>query len=159
MLNRLNFGNFLNELKTKGGFLLPLRLFIGLGWLRAGLAKLTKPEWYNGNALKSFLMDHLDKGDIIFPPYEFLVNNVFLPNVSLFAWIVITGQILTGLGILSGTITNFALMMGLIMNLNFILSGAPNPSAFYVVIQIVLFLSNTGAILGFDKLLSKKIHY
>jgi CheY-like chemotaxis protein len=45
------------------------------------------------------------------------------------------------------------------MNLNFILAGAPNPSAFYVVIQVVLFLSNTGAILGFDKILSHKIHY
>jgi len=36
----------------------------------------------------------------------------------------------------------------------FLLAGAPNPSAFYVVIQVVLFLSNTGAILGFDKVLS-----
>tara|TARA_B100000029_G_scaffold185752_1_gene183191 strand:+ start:685 stop:1779 length:1095 start_codon:yes stop_codon:yes gene_type:complete len=159
MFKHLTIDNFLNELKTKGSFLLPLRIFIGLGWSRAGIEKLTKTSWYNGEALQKFLVTHLDKGDIIFPPYEFLINNLFLPNVAILAWIIIIGQVLTGISILTGTFTNFGLMMGLIMNLNFILSGAPNPSAFYVVIQIVLFLSNTGAILGLDKALSKKIHY
>jgi len=155
----LSLNTLLSELHTRGSFLLPLRIFIGLGWLRAGLAKMMKPAWHSGEALNTFLADHLSKGDIIFPPYEFIVNNVFLPNVAILSWVVMIGQVLTGIGILSGTITNLALMMGLIMNLNFILCGAPNPSAFYVVIQIVLFLANTGSILGFDKILSKKIHY
>ncbi len=83
-------------------------------------------------------MEHLNKGDIIFPPYEFLVNNLFLPNVTLLAWVIIIGQVLCGISILA---------------------GAPNPSAFYIVIQVVLLLSNTGVILGFDKLLSHKLHY
>ena len=159
MLKDLTWKNLLNELKTKGSFLLPLRLFLGLGWLRAGMAKLTKPAWYNGEALQKFLTDHIDKGDIIFPHYEFLINNLFLPNAFILAWIIIVGQVLCGVGILFGVFSNIALMMGIIMNLNFILAGAPNPSAFYVVIQIVLLLSNTGAILGLDKLLSHKIHY
>ena len=159
MLKYLTWKNVFNELKTKGSFLLPLRLFIGLGWFRAGISKLTKPGWYNGDALQKFLVEHLDKGDIVFPPYEFLVNNLFLPNVALLSWIIVIGQILCGISILAGAFTNLALMMGLIMNLNFILAGAPNPSAFYVMIQIVLLLSNTGAILGLDKFFSRKIHY
>ena len=43
------------------------------------------------------------------------------------------------------------------MNLNFILAGAPNPSAFYFVIQVALFIGGTGAIIGLDALLGRRI--
>jgi hypothetical protein len=45
------------------------------------------------------------------------------------------------------------------MNLNFLLAGAPNPSTFYIVIQVVLLLTNAGAILGLDAGLAKTIHH
>src|SRR5258706_3992617 len=35
--------------------LLPLRLFLAAGWLRAGAEKLIDPQWWNGNKLRSFL--------------------------------------------------------------------------------------------------------
>jgi uncharacterized membrane protein len=43
------------------------------------------------------------------------------------------------------------------MNLNFILAGAPNPSAFYFVIQVALFIGGTDAIIGLDQLLGRRI--
>ena len=36
-------------------YLVPLRLFIGIGWLRAAVEKLVEPTWYNGDALRAFL--------------------------------------------------------------------------------------------------------
>jgi hypothetical protein len=68
----------------------------------------------------------------------------------LLSWIIILGQMLAGIAILSGTWTSAALLGGLFMNLNFLLAGSPSPSAFYLVIQAVLLLSNSGMVLGGD---------
>ena len=68
------------------------------------------------------------------------------------------GQCLAGVAIAVGGVTNAALLGGLFMNLNFLLAGAPNPSVFYIVIQIALLLTNAGAILGLDARLAKNIH-
>lgn len=67
------------------------------------------------------------------------------------------GQVLVETAILAGAFTNFALLCGLFMNLNFILIGEVNPSAFYVVIQMVLMITNVGYVLGMDAILARSI--
>lgn len=125
------------ELHEEGAYLLPLRLFMGIGWMRAMIEKLMEPGWYDGSALRAFLEAQLSAGHIQFPLYETLIQTVFLPNVYTLSWIIIIGQGLVGIGIFTGTFTNLALLGGLFMNFNFILIGRVAPSAFYVVIQIV----------------------
>ena len=145
--------------REDNAYLLPLRFFIGIGWFRAGLEKLQDPNWPDGVALSTFLHQKLEGGAIVFPSYREVVESVFLPNVQLLALIVIGGQLLAGIAIMSGTFTNAALLGGLFMNINFILAGQVNPSAFYVIIQSVLFVSNVGAVLGVDEFLSRRIRY
>ena len=106
-------------------FLLPLRLFIGLGWIRAGTEKIVSEQWISGEIL----------------------NNYFI------------GQLLAGVSIFFGIFCNIGLLGGLFMNLNFILAGSINPSAFYMIIQSVLFTANTGAIVGLDKIICRYIPY
>ena len=60
------------------------------------------------------------------------------------------GQLLTGLALVTGTLTRAALLGGLVMNLNFLLAGAPNPSAFYLIIQAALLATGAGATLSVD---------
>ncbi len=50
------------ELSKDGAYLLPLRLFIGMGWLRASAEKIPDPGWYDGTALTAFLKDELAGG-------------------------------------------------------------------------------------------------
>ncbi len=147
------------ELRKEGAYLLPLRLFIAVGWTRAALEKVTDPRWLDGKALTGFLDTQLAGGHVVFPLYRDLIANVFLPNTFLLGWLVILGQFLVGAAVLTGAFTNLGLLGGLFMNLNFILAGRVNPSAFYVVIQTVLFIANTGSILGADALISKRIPY
>ncbi len=45
------------ELCKEGAYLLPLRLFIGLGWLRAFAEKVADPDWLGGVALAAFLQE------------------------------------------------------------------------------------------------------
>ncbi|MDQ4077889.1 MAG: hypothetical protein M3220_16785 [Chloroflexota bacterium] len=55
----------------------------------------------------------------------------------------------------SGTLTNLALLAGLFMNLNFVLAGVVNLSAFYIVIQGTLLSANAGTTLGGDSILAR----
>lgn len=143
--------------RAENAYLLPLRIFIGVGWMRAGLEKLIEPGWLNGTALTNFLGGQLEAGQVIFPFYRLWIEKIFLPGALALGWVILVGQLLVGLAVLTGTLTNFALLWGLFMNINFILAGQVTPSAFYVVIQIVLLLGNAGVILGLDQILGRRI--
>lgn len=143
-----------SELRKRSAVLLPLRLFIALGWLRAGAEKLTDPTWRSGVALQAFFETQLADGAVHFPFYATLITDLFAPNAPFLGWIVAVGEFLAGVAILMGTLTSLALLGGLFMNLNFVLAGVVNPSAFYVVIQATLLAAGAGMVLGGDALLA-----
>ncbi len=145
------------ELGKEKAFLLPLRLFLGLGWARTGVVKLLEPGWFSGEALTEILNGQITSNEVYFPFYEALINSVFIPNIVALSWIIFIGEMLVGFALVTGTFTNAALLGGLFMNLNFVLAGWVNPSAFYIVIQVVLFAGGAGSILGIDQLLSKRV--
>ena len=57
----------IQELQKEKAFMLPLRLFIGLGWLRAFAEKLIDPTWYSGAKLTEFLTTQLSADLVYFP--------------------------------------------------------------------------------------------
>ena len=138
------------ELAQGRAYLLSLRLFIGLGWLRAAAAKAIDPGWYDGAELTVFLEAQLGWSQEAFPFYGTLMEAVFLPNAVLLGIAVIVLQAFAGIAIVAGFYTNAGLLVGLLLNVNFILAGRPDPSAFYIVIQLVLFFGGAGAVLGMD---------
>ncbi|MEM7126860.1 MAG: sulfite exporter TauE/SafE family protein [Chloroflexota bacterium] len=152
----LRLWSYLEREMMKGAaFLLPLRLFIGLGWLRAGAEKLLDPAWTSGHKLPIFFQTQIASDAVYFPFYETLIIQFFEPNALILSWIIIIGELLAGGAILTGTLTNLALLSGLFMNLNFVLAGVVNPSAFYIMIQCGLLAANAGATLGGDSFLSR----
>jgi thiosulfate dehydrogenase [quinone] large subunit len=150
------FGNDLrHQLNSSVVNVVPLRLFIGVGWIRASAEKLVDGDWWTGAKLSSFLAVHVDQGRIVFPAYQSMVREVFIPYAMVLAAVIVIGELLAGLAILTGTFTNAALLGGLFMNLNFLLVGEPDPGTFYIVIQIVLLVTGAGAVFGFDRRLSR----
>lgn len=143
------------QLNSNSIAVLPLRIFIGIGWLRASAEKIGDREWWSGVTLSGFLNDHVARGAIVFPEYRVLVERVFLPSVLVLAAVIAIGQLLVGIGILSGTFTNAALFGALFMNVNFLLAGQPNPNAFYIVIQVAILVTGAGGIFGLDRWLVK----
>ena len=147
----------LRSLRQDKLYLFPLRLFIGIGWLRAGLEKWPESGWHDGSSLAYFLETHAAEGQIVFPFYQQLVETTFGPASSPLGFTIMVCQFLVGVAILTGTLTNLALLGGIFMNLNFILVGEVDPSTFYIVIQIVLLLSHSGTVFGLDYFLGQKI--
>lgn len=143
--------------RADGAYLIPVRIFVGLGWLRAFGEKAADPGWTDGTSLSAFLLGQMESGRIAFPTYEALVGRVFLPNATALGWVVLLGQLLVGIAILCGGLTTAALLGGLFMNANFLLAGVPDPSAFYIVLQAVLLVTGAGAVAGVDAWLGPRI--
>lgn len=138
------------EATKANAYLVPLRWFLGVAWLRSAADKLLDPAWHSGDVLREFLATTGLRGASSFPELATLIEEVIEPSAPLVAGVVLALQLLFGAGILLGCFTNLALLGGITVNVAFMLAGAPNPSAFYVLIQIVLFTSNAGAIVGID---------
>ena len=156
---RTALGAVRHEALKDGIYLAPVRVFIGIGWLRAFAEKAIEPGWRDGTRLAGFLQRQVEGGTIAFPPYQALVTDGFLAQTLVLGWIVMLGQLLAGLAIVSGSLTTAALVGGIFMNLNFLLAGVPDPSVFYIVIQMVLMLAGTGAILGVDARLAARVRF
>lgn len=146
-------------LANERAYLLPLRLFIGFGWLRAAVAKILDPGWYDGSALTEFLDAQLAWSEEAFPFYGSLMESVLLPNAAAVGIVVILLQLFAGITITAGYYTNAGLLAANLMNANFILAGQPDPSAFYIVIQLVLFYGGAGVVLGMDGRSNRRHHH
>lgn len=147
-----------NEFQQISIFLLPVRLFIGLAWMRAGLEKLSDPQWYSGDTITLFFQEQIQNGDAVFPFYQSLVLSVFEPNAGILAGIILFAEFYVGVAILLGCFTNLALVGGIFMNLNFLLAGSANPSIFYIVIQAFLLFMGSGTVLSIDSFISQKLN-
>ncbi|GIV96552.1 MAG: hypothetical protein KatS3mg057_1209 [Herpetosiphonaceae bacterium] len=86
-----------NQLQQEGAILLPLRLFIGLGWTRAALEKLLNPDWHHGTALVRFFEGQIGVDAISFPFYQSLVVELFTPYAQFLSWVIMSGDTPLGL--------------------------------------------------------------
>ena len=108
------------------------QLFIGLGWLRASAEKLINPQWWEGDTITQFLAGNVDSTLAWYEPFA---SSFVLSNLSLVGIVVVVGELIAGLSLVSGRFLGIGLLVGLFMNINFLAAGAVNPSAFYLVIQ------------------------
>jgi len=145
----------LREIRREAIWWLPLRVFIGIGWLRACTEKAQNPHWLSGSSLTDFLVAH--QPSAVFPAYAALIQGLFLPNALLLAWVVMIAQASVGLLLVLGWQTRAALLAGLAMNFNFVIAGEPNPSAFYIVMQLALLGSRAGRIFALDAMRKPRV--
>ncbi len=112
-----------------GWAILPLRLFLGVSFLIAGLDKLGDPAFldptarqYIGRQISGFAPD---------TPLERFLLNVAVPNAGLFGVMVMGGELCIGVAVLLGLLTRFSAAMGLLINLIFFLSATWDVHPFY----------------------------
>jgi len=146
-----------------------VRLYVGYEWITAGLEKLTgysftfdasfgqkvSSPWvfgaHDGAAIKGFVAGALAQVGGPHPAvqgwYASFLQNVVLPNATVFAYLVTFGEVLIGLGLIFGVLTGIAAFFGVFMNLNFLLAGAVSINP--VIGVLALFLVLAWRIAGF----------
>ena len=113
---------------VSGTIWLILRVWLGTVWLQAGWGKLFGDKasaWVGseaGVAVTGFLKGALERGTA--PEwYADFIREVALPNPTLFSYLVAYGEVLVGLMLIIGLATNFAALMGIVMNLAYLFAG------------------------------------
>jgi len=101
--------------------LLPLRLFLGITFIYAGLQKLTDPQFFDPKA-----RGYIGKQIIGFasgsPLHTFLIQ-VAVPHAHLFGLLVAFGEIAIGIGTILGLLFRPAAFFGLVISLTFFLTA------------------------------------
>ncbi len=115
--------------------LLPLRIFMGLTFLYAGLQHLTDPSYFDPT--KSGYIGHLISQYAIGSPIQGFLLGVVEPNAVAFGYAVGIGESLIGIATLLGFLFRIAAFAGLALNLTFFLSATWNVFPFYFGSDIV----------------------
>jgi thiosulfate dehydrogenase (quinone) large subunit len=142
------FARFLFNNRAAGLFWLPIRVFVGVSFLEAGLHKLSDPGWTQGGAsLLAYweravaIPEAPGRPAITYDWYRDFIQ--FLINInaeSWFAWLVLLGEIAVGVGLILGMLTGIAAFFGALMNMSFLLAGSSstNPVLFTFGIGLML---------------------
>ncbi len=126
-----------------------VRLYVGYEWLMAGWGKLTNPAgvWVGGKAgtaVTGFLNGALAKTDGTHPDVQgysaWFLQNIALPNATLFSYLVTFGEIAVGIALILGLFTGIAAFFGGFMNASYLLAGtvSTNPLLFILAMLLVL---------------------
>ncbi|WP_339158524.1 DoxX family membrane protein [Paenibacillus sp. FSL W8-0186] len=138
--------NFLFSNTRSAPIWLIIRLYLGYAWLSAGWHKVTSDQWVGSNAgagLTGFIKGAVGKaaeGKDVTGWYASFLENMVLPNATLFSYLVAFGELLVGLGLILGLLTGIAAFFGAFMNASFLFAGtlSTNPLLFILATWIVL---------------------
>lgn len=113
-----------------------LRIWLGIQWFEAGIHKIGTFD------ATGFLHGAIAKAGGDHPAvqgwYAAFLENVALPNVELFNFLIAWGETLIGIGLIIGAATIPALVAGAFMNLNFLLAGTTSTNPILYTVAIIL---------------------
>ena len=113
----------------------PLRIFMGLTFLYAGLQHLTDPSYFDPS--RAGYIGKLVVGYAIGSPIHAFLMGAVEPNALAFGYTVAVGEVLVGIAVLTGFLFRIAAFAGLLLNFTFYLSATWNAFPFYFGSDIV----------------------
>jgi len=138
------FNDFLRTNKVAMWLLTVIRVYLGYEWIQGGFHKLT-----GGFDAAGFLTGAIAKGTGENPAVQgwwaAFLEHVALPNVGLFNVLVPLGEFLVGVGLILGTFTTFAALMGLVMNAAFLFSGTVSTNAQMLLLEVLVIVAAANA--------------
>jgi|SRR3989344_1649738 len=125
-----------------------VRLYVGYVWILSGWGKVNNPAWTGdsaGEALKGFVSGALSKTVGEHPDvsmwYAWFLQNIIVPNVGVWSYVIAFGELLVGVGLILGAFTGIAAFFGMFMNLNFLLAGAVSINPQFLILALGLVLA------------------
>jgi thiosulfate dehydrogenase (quinone) large subunit len=139
------FIQFLKENRYVSLLLTVIRLYLGWQWLNAGWGKISSGNFdasgFLYRAVKNMSGDH----PAVQPWWGNFIKGVAIPYVDLFNVIVPWGEFLVGLSLILGIFTTLSIIMGLIMNFAYMLSGATSTNPQMVLLGIFILVAGVNA--------------
>ncbi|AXI10737.1 Crp/Fnr family transcriptional regulator [Oceanobacillus zhaokaii] len=136
---------FIRNNKFVAGVLAILRIYIGYTWLMGGLGKVTSGGFDASGFIQGAIANSTGEGATVQAWWGTFLETVALPNVGLFSFLVMWGEILVGAALILGVFTNFAALMGITMNFAFLFSGTVSTNAQMVLITVFLIIAGYNA--------------
>jgi uncharacterized membrane protein YphA (DoxX/SURF4 family) len=141
-------------------YIVILRIYIGYYLLHQGIVKYARgfpqTDWINRQIGELNTIE-------IYAWYKSFLINVVVPHRELFGYLVMSGEILIGLCLVLGLLTRLSSIVGVFLLLNYYFGpgmakgGAPlAQQQTFIVVLVVLILSNAGRTLGLDGLVFKR---
>ncbi|WP_339299436.1 DoxX family protein [Paenibacillus sp. FSL K6-2441] len=138
------FNNFLRTNKVAMWLLTVIRVYLGYQWIEAGYHKIT-----GGFDAAGFLTGAIANSTGDHPAVQgwwaAFLEHFALPNVGLFNFLVPYGEFLVGLGLILGTFTTFAALMGFVMNAAFLFSGTVSTNAQMLILEVLILVAAANA--------------
>ena len=128
-----------------------IRIYIGYLWLTSGIEKL------NGFSAQKFIENGIKNpvvgpdGQPVYGWYTEILKAFVMPNINLFDFLVVWGEILIGLGLILGAFATTAVFFALLMNFSYLLAGTISVNPQYIFLEFIILIAGFNASkLGLD---------
>lgn len=150
------------EVATKLWLLLPLRLYVGLYFIIGAIGKVMGQFLSQPEKMIGLFQPVIEKPDYPYGFYKAFFHGLIQPYPGLFAFLVVFGELLAGLAILTGTVTRLACYAGIFMVLNFFLAfnfslAKPHNTMTFAVMMLVMIFTGAGRAYGVDHYLRGRV--
>ena len=132
-----------------------IRIYVGWQWFSSGIEKTFGPSsdlWVGskaGTAVYGFLQGALQKTSGTHPDvqwwYAEFLRTFAIPNAKLFSYTVAFGELLVGVSLILGLLTTIGLFCGVLMNMNYLFSGAVSINPLLLLLEAILLWAGPAA--------------
>ena len=137
-----------------------LRIYLGVILLYTVIGKLTSPDPFVKEML-DFINFEIKAGR---PPAFYLsfLQSVVIPHAVLVSYLVMIGEVIAGLGLLTGTLTRLSAFIALLLFINYLFAkgrwfwSPDSEDAAVFFIALILMLGAAGRFFGFDYYLARR---
>ncbi|MFC5649718.1 DoxX family protein [Paenibacillus solisilvae] len=146
------FLKFLKENVYASYVLTVLRLYVGWKWLDAGWGKTTQGNFDATGFLKGALSKATGENPAVQSWWAGFLKGFAIPNNDLFNILIPWGELFVGLGLIFGTFTTLAALMGAVMNFSYMFSGSISTNPQMVLVEVLILVAGFNAAkIGLDR--------
>jgi thiosulfate dehydrogenase [quinone] large subunit len=84
-------------------------------------------------------------GEVLYPTYNAFIEHIALPMVDVINFIIPWGELLVGIGLITGVLTLPAVFFGMLMNFMFMFAGTVSTNPKMVVLGFIVLLAASNA--------------
>ncbi|MFD0825456.1 DoxX family protein [Neobacillus sp. M.A.Huq-85] len=143
---------FLRKNRNASLLLTVFRVYLGWQWLNAGWGKISSGNFDASGFLYGAVKQASGEHPAVQPWWGDFLQDVAIPHVELFNVLVPWGEFLVGIALIFGLFTNFAMLMGLVMNFAYMFSGTTSTNPQMALIGMFILVAGLNAgVIGLDR--------